>query len=195
MSKMLERCIKEGLLQLLEPKPLPNPLPAKFNLRAYCKFHQSKGHDTDNCKRLRHEIQDLIDQGNIPDPEKGILTSEPRGKLVVTSTGLTTVNAPREFVELNVPMSEMLKELQLLGLLQPLEPKPLPNPLPASFNLQAYCNFHRVKGHYTDKCRTLRHEIQDLIDQGKIPNPEKGMPTLRPTHSQTNAPQCHLKTE
>src|SRR2546425_2996337 len=70
LSKVLERCIKRGLLQPLEPRPLSNPLPARFNSRAYCNFHQSKGHDTNNCKRLRHEIQDLIDQGKIPDPEQ-----------------------------------------------------------------------------------------------------------------------------
>src|SRR3989442_7633598 len=71
MSKVLERYIKRGLLQPLEPKPLPNPLPSNFNLHAYCSFHQIKGHNTDKCHRLRHEIQDLIDQGEIPDPDRG----------------------------------------------------------------------------------------------------------------------------
>src|SRR3989441_9931687 len=70
LSKILERCIKRGLLQPLEPRPLPDPLPPRFNLRAFCDFHQSKGHDTNSCKRLRHEIQDLIDSGKIPDPEE-----------------------------------------------------------------------------------------------------------------------------
>src|SRR3989442_9355789 len=69
LSKVLDRCIKRGLLQPLEPKPLPDLLPARFNVRAFCNFHQCKGHDTNNCKRLRHEIQDLIDSGKIPDPE------------------------------------------------------------------------------------------------------------------------------
>src|SRR3989440_5592406 len=70
MSKILERYIKRGLLQPLEPKPLPDPLPANFNLQAYCKFHRVKGNDTDRCRRLRHEIQNLIDEGKIPDPDK-----------------------------------------------------------------------------------------------------------------------------
>src|SRR2546429_2474104 len=70
LSKILERCIKRGLLQPLEPRPFHDPLPPRFNLRAFCNFHQSKGHDTNSCKRLRHEIQDLIDSGKIPDPEE-----------------------------------------------------------------------------------------------------------------------------
>src|SRR5256714_9912454 len=69
LSKILERCVKRGLLQPLDPRPLPDPLPPRFNLRAFCNFHQSKGHDTNSCKRIRHEIQDLIDSGKIPDPE------------------------------------------------------------------------------------------------------------------------------
>src|SRR2546425_2345249 len=71
LSKVLERCIKKGLLRPLEPKPLPNPLPPSFNQQAYCDFHQTRGHDTNNCKRLKHEVQDLIEQGKIPDPEQG----------------------------------------------------------------------------------------------------------------------------
>src|SRR3989441_5930073 len=71
LSNGLERCIKKGLLQPLEPKPLPNPLPPSFNQQAYCEFHQARGHDTNNCKRLKHEVQDLIEQGKIPDPEQG----------------------------------------------------------------------------------------------------------------------------
>src|SRR3989441_7054821 len=71
LSKVLERCIKKGLLRPLELKPLPNPLPPSFNQQAYCDFHQTRGHDTNNCKRLKHEVQDLIEQCKIPDPEQG----------------------------------------------------------------------------------------------------------------------------
>ena len=45
-------------------QPLPNANP-----KLYYKFHQTIGHDTDSCTRLRHEIQDLIDVGKITDPE------------------------------------------------------------------------------------------------------------------------------
>src|SRR3989440_7295310 len=71
LSRMLEKLMKKNLLQPLEPKPLPDPVPAYFDLQVYCDFHQSKGHHTNGCKRLRHEIQDLIDQGKMRDPSNG----------------------------------------------------------------------------------------------------------------------------
>ncbi|KDP35338.1 hypothetical protein JCGZ_10979 [Jatropha curcas] len=33
-----------------------------------CEYHQCKGHSTDNCLKLRHDIQDLIDSGKITTP-------------------------------------------------------------------------------------------------------------------------------
>ena len=70
LSKVLEKLTKQGLLKPLEPRPIPNPVPHYFDLNQYCSFHQQKGHDTDNCTRLRHEIQNLIDAHKIPNPEK-----------------------------------------------------------------------------------------------------------------------------
>ena len=69
LSKIFEKLKRQGLLKPLEAKPIPNSPPPHFNLKLFCYFHQQKGHDTDNCARLRHEIQDLIDFKKIPDPE------------------------------------------------------------------------------------------------------------------------------
>ncbi|KAF5932066.1 hypothetical protein HYC85_028237 [Camellia sinensis] len=68
LSKALGALIKEGHLKPLEPQPLPKNLPLTHNPADYCAFHQRAGHDTDMCFRLRHEIQDLIDNGVIPAP-------------------------------------------------------------------------------------------------------------------------------
>ncbi|KAF5932942.1 hypothetical protein HYC85_029113 [Camellia sinensis] len=40
LSKALGVLIKKGHLKLLEPRPLPDPLPPKHNLTKYCAFHQ-----------------------------------------------------------------------------------------------------------------------------------------------------------
>ena len=63
--------LKEGYLEQLDPNPIPNPILPRYNVNEYCAYHQGHGHDTDHCLRLRHEIQDLIEQGIItPDKPK-----------------------------------------------------------------------------------------------------------------------------
>ncbi|KAF5934617.1 hypothetical protein HYC85_030788 [Camellia sinensis] len=68
--------IGKGHLKPLEPRPLLNPLQAKHDAAKYCAFHQQTGDDTNLCFRLRHEIQDLIDNEVIiaPGPTKSIGT-------------------------------------------------------------------------------------------------------------------------
>ncbi|XP_074297658.1 uncharacterized protein LOC141628409 [Silene latifolia] len=39
-----------------------------YKPNAYCAYHQGKGHDTENCYRLKHEIQDMIENGSLPIP-------------------------------------------------------------------------------------------------------------------------------
>ncbi|KAF5931644.1 hypothetical protein HYC85_027815 [Camellia sinensis] len=68
LSKALQILVGQGNLKPFEPRPLPNPLPAMHDATQYCAFHQQTGHDTDSCVRLRHEIQNLIDNGVIPAP-------------------------------------------------------------------------------------------------------------------------------
>ena len=47
---------------------MPNPIPPTWKLNEYCHYHQKSGHKTDNCFRLKHEIQNLIDNGTLPNP-------------------------------------------------------------------------------------------------------------------------------
>ena len=84
----------------------------------------------------------------------------------------------RRFSALGVPMTKILEKLKRRGLLEPLAPKPLPKPMPRYIDLDRYCRFHRQIGHDTDECTRLKHEIQDLIDAGKIPDPERGHPDV-----------------
>ncbi|KAF5932923.1 hypothetical protein HYC85_029094 [Camellia sinensis] len=77
LSKALGVLIRKGHLKPLEPRPLQERLPAAHNPAKYCAFHQQHGHDTDLCFRLRHEIQDLIDNGVILPPEKPNITTNP----------------------------------------------------------------------------------------------------------------------
>jgi len=58
-----------GLLKELAPKPRTGPPPPHLDQSLYCHYHQNMGHATDNCIRLKHEVQNLIDAGKIIDPD------------------------------------------------------------------------------------------------------------------------------
>ncbi|KAK9993333.1 hypothetical protein SO802_023036 [Lithocarpus litseifolius] len=65
LAQAYENLSSKGFIKLLDPTPMPNPIHHTWNLNEYCHFHQKSGHKTDNCLRLKHEIQDLIDNGTI----------------------------------------------------------------------------------------------------------------------------------
>ncbi|XP_074278447.1 uncharacterized protein LOC141602037 [Silene latifolia] len=66
----LQRLLAQGKLNPIGPTPDP---PADrqgkwYKPNAYYAYHQGKGHDTENCYRLKHEIQDMIENGSLPIP-------------------------------------------------------------------------------------------------------------------------------
>lgn len=77
LSQALRVLIKTGHLKPLEQRPLPDHLPPKYNPAKYCVFHQQHGHDTDQCYKLCHQIQDLIDNKVIILPQKPNVTTNP----------------------------------------------------------------------------------------------------------------------
>ena len=74
----------------------------------------------------------------------------------------------REFHELYMPMSQVFDKLKAKGLLKPLDPRPIPIPLPLRFDVNKRCACHLVLSHDTNRCFTLHHAIQDLIDNKVI---------------------------
>src|SRR3989442_906613 len=125
----------------------------------------------DEEKKYAQKFRQAGYQGN------GNKTAGLGSKPAVSEIGIATVKTPRKFSKLPLPLSKVLKKLQRQGLLQPLDPRP-PNTLADNYNERAYCEFHQTKGHDTDKCTRLRHEIQNLIEEGKIPDPEKDKPNV-----------------
>ena len=67
-----------------------------------------------------------------------------------------------------MPLSQALRKLTEAGLLMALTPKPLPQPVPPQFRMDIHCAYHQGLGYKTNRCTTLRHAIQDLIDQGLV---------------------------
>ncbi|KAF5934179.1 hypothetical protein HYC85_030350 [Camellia sinensis] len=68
LSRALLILAKNGHLKPLEPRPLPKNLPATHDATLYCAYHQQSSHSTNGCSRLRHEVQDLIDNKVILPP-------------------------------------------------------------------------------------------------------------------------------
>ena len=48
----------------------------------------------------------------------------------------------REFHELYMPISQVFDKLKEKGLLKPLDPRPIPNPLPWKFDVNKRCAYH-----------------------------------------------------
>ncbi|KDP46053.1 hypothetical protein JCGZ_13499 [Jatropha curcas] len=66
LSAVMGSCIENGVLSKLPTNP-SKPIQGRFADQD-CEYHQCKGHSTDNCLKLRHDIQDLIDSGKITKP-------------------------------------------------------------------------------------------------------------------------------
>ena len=70
----------------------------------------------------------------------------------------------REFHELYMLVSQVFEKLKAKGFLKPLDPRPIPNPLRARFDVSKMCAYHQGFDHDSDKCFGFCHAIQDLID-------------------------------
>ena len=74
---MFEKLKAKGLLKPLDPRPIINPLPTKFDVSKRCAYHQGPDHDTNKCYNLHCAIQDLIDTKVIAPPTRLNITNNP----------------------------------------------------------------------------------------------------------------------
>ena len=75
MNQVFEKLKAKGILKPLDPRPIPNPLPARFDVSKRCAYHQSPSHDTDKIFGIHHTIQDLIDNKVIAPPTRPSITN------------------------------------------------------------------------------------------------------------------------
>ncbi|XP_058219117.1 uncharacterized protein LOC131329758 [Rhododendron vialii] len=88
----------------------------------------------------------------------------------------------RTFTQFSTPLSTLYEQLFKAGLIKPLLLAPIPQKLPTYHDPNAFCAFHQMPDHVTDKCHRLRHKIQDLIDSETILPPPKESSTLSNHH-------------
>ena len=105
LLKFLERLMQKGLLQ---PLPNPNPNTLDYNPNKHCKFHQNLKHSTDNCIRLKHEIQNLIDAGRIIDPENSSIKNNPfpNYNTMMINSGVSEEEVLNSFGNINLQTNE-----------------------------------------------------------------------------------------
>ena len=88
-----------------------------------------------------------------------------------------------------MPLSRAFQRLVEGCLFVPLPPRLLLQPTPPGFRTDLQCAYHKRAGHDTDSCTTLKHAIQDLIDQGLVDLGCLGVTTdPLPTHDARTVP-------
>jgi len=60
--------ITHKVIRPISPLQEPAEKPAWCDSSEFCLYHECKGHSTEDCYRLKHKIQDLLDTGSLPDP-------------------------------------------------------------------------------------------------------------------------------
>ncbi|RDX97564.1 hypothetical protein CR513_19652, partial [Mucuna pruriens] len=76
-----------------------------------------------------------------------------------------------------IPMSyiELLPQLLEQKLMEIIPLKPLEPPYPRSYDPNARCDYHGgAVGHATERCWSLKHKVQDLLDGGLLDFQDQG---------------------
>ncbi|XP_077232440.1 uncharacterized protein LOC143869768 [Tasmannia lanceolata] len=74
----------------------------------------------------------------------------------------------RKFDPLPYPIIMIFKRLMKDRKIRLSDIKPPPNPLPAFWKMDQYCEYHRGHGHLTENCLALKHAIQNMIDKDEL---------------------------
>ena len=126
-------------------------------------------------------IEDAVNNGQLEKGENKLPIKKTYGGGATTSKAPNPVNVnaiipqqplakPRVLRLRNDPY-QAYENLASKEFLKPLDPTLMSNPMPRTWNLNEYCHFHKKSSHKTDIYFSLKHEIQDLIDNGTLQNP------------------------
>ena len=69
-----------------------------------------------------------------------------------------TKKACQEFFDPGMTLAQAYEKLTSKGFIKPLDPTPMPNPVPPTWNLSEYCHYHQKSCHNTDNCFCLKHK-------------------------------------
>lgn len=117
-------------------------------------FNKKGGSSFSNTDQVSHITND--NSSNHP----GSFNNRPRGP-------------PRTFLPIGMTYEQAFDRLTAKGALAPIGPTPDPSDDKKSrnWNPNAYCKFHQGRGHTTENCIVLKHRIQDMVEDGRLPVP------------------------
>uniref|UniRef100_A0A2N9HUQ1 G-patch domain-containing protein n=1 Tax=Fagus sylvatica TaxID=28930 RepID=A0A2N9HUQ1_FAGSY len=123
-----------------------------YNKDLTCEYHQGEvGHTVENCRVLRHRIQDLLDQGVLKFRIEGVINTigaEKDEEVDITST--------------RIPWEPLFHELKKRGLL------PAPR-APKESTEAGTCQYHPgARDHNLQGCEEFKKEVAGLITKGLI---------------------------
>ena len=76
--------------------------------------------------------------------------------------------APKLFTQLRESQTQLYERLKAMGMLYPIEGRPA-NPLGKFYRADHRCSYHSgAVGHDTENCSTLKHKIQNMINNNLI---------------------------
>ncbi|KAG5615931.1 hypothetical protein H5410_015755 [Solanum commersonii] len=76
--------------------------------------------------------------------------------------------APKVFTPLRESQTQLYERLKTMGMLHPIEGR-LANPLGKFYRAGQRCAYHLgVIGHNTENCSTIKHKIQNMINNNMI---------------------------
>ena len=72
-TQAFDRLYSKGKITPVGPiaDPAPEKRSAKWDINKSCKYHQGRGHDTEECWTLKNLLQDMVEDGRLPIPPGG----------------------------------------------------------------------------------------------------------------------------
>ena len=175
-SRMVNRPDEKDHINMIIKNLLPT-----YNSRFLSSLISSFGELHDYGTR----IEDAINNGQLEKGESKPPTKKTYGGGVSTTKAPNSANVSAiipqptityqkkvhyKFSNLGMTLTQAYENLSSKGFLKPLDPTPMPNPIPPTWNLNEYCHYHQKSSHKTNNWFCLKHEIQDLIDNRTLSN-------------------------
>uniref|UniRef100_A0A2N9I5E6 Uncharacterized protein n=1 Tax=Fagus sylvatica TaxID=28930 RepID=A0A2N9I5E6_FAGSY len=136
--------IKKKMITPVNQRTRIGPQPKDYNKDLTCEYHQGEvGHAVENCRVLRHRIQDLLDQGVLKFRIEGVINTigaEKDEEVDITST--------------KIPWEPLFHELKKRGLL------PAPR-APKESTEAGTCQYHPgARDHNLQGCEEFKKELR-----------------------------------